>query len=359
MVGISFLVTTSRLRLVIVYRPPYSAKHPVTTSTFFTEPFTDYLESLVMSSEPLIILGDFNIRMDLPHAAYLSTTHELGHTLYLIITRTSDNIIAACPSIGELFSDHFPVFCQIKSDRPQANVTHVLFRKMKSIDPNQFSEAIPSQLYHDPPNDLDSLVSRYNESLRSQLDMYALVLTRDINVRPLAAWFIEDIRNAKRLRRNAEKTWRATRLPVDLAAFKKERNRVVNLMHEARRVYYNQFIDDNSTDQRRLFAASKSLLNMKKDRSLPHIRFHCLQTIWVSFLLPRLPVSGRSWTESLLSTPEPNLESESGDIVFSHFQCQTTETIRHMIKSGKNKSCILDPTPAFLLSACLDSLLPS
>ena len=95
--------------------------------------------------------------------------------------------------------------------------------------------------------------------------MYAPVLTRDIDVRPLAAWFNEDIRNAKRLRRNAEKTWRATRLPVDLAAFKKERNRVVNLMNEARLVYYNPFIEDNSTDGRRLFAASKSLMNMKKD----------------------------------------------------------------------------------------------
>ena len=185
----------------------------MTTSTVLTEPFTDYLKSLVMSSEPLINLGDFNIRMDLPvgytgvdgsYAACLSTTHELGHTLDLIITRTSDNIIAACPSTGELFSDHFPVFCQIRFDRPQANVTHVQFRKMKSIDPKQFSEAIPSfQLYHDPANDLYPIVSCYNESLRTQLDMYALVLTRDINVRPLAAWFNEDIRNAKRLRRNA------------------------------------------------------------------------------------------------------------------------------------------------------------
>ena len=117
--------------------------------------------------------------------------------------------------------------------------------------------------------------------------MYAPVLTRDINVRPLVAWFNEDIRNAKRLRRNAEKTWRATRLSVDLAAFKKERNRVVNLMNETRRVYCNQFIEDNSTDQRRLLAASKSLLNMKKDRCLPHILFHFSQIIWVSFFIAK------------------------------------------------------------------------
>ena len=219
----------------------------------------------------------------------------LGHTLDLIITGTSDNIIAAYHCIGDLFPDNFPLFCEIRSDRPQANVTHVQFRKMKSINPIQFSEAIPSsQLNHDPPNALDSLVSCYNESLRSQLDMYAPVLTRDINVRPLVAWFNEDIRNAKGLRRNAEKTWRATRLPVDLTAFKKERNRVVNSMNEARRAYYNQFIEDNSTGQRRLFVASKSLLNMKKDRSLPHILFHFLQTISVSFFLPRLPISGQS-----------------------------------------------------------------
>ena len=199
----------------------------------------------------------------------MSITHELGHRLDLITTRSSDNIIAACSCIGELFSDHFPVFSQIRSNRPQANVTHVQFRKMKSTDPNQFPEAISSsQLNHDPPNDLHSLFSCYNESLRPQLEMYALVLTRDINVRPLAAWFNEDIRNAKRLRLNAEKTWRAPRLSVDLAAFKKERNRVVNLMNETRRVYFNQFIEDNSTDQKRLFAVSKSLLNMRKDRSL-------------------------------------------------------------------------------------------
>ena len=89
-------------------------------------------------------------------------------------------------------------------------------------------------------------------------------MTRDVIVRPRAPWFNEDIRKAKQTRRRAEKKkkWRTTRPPADLAAFKKERNRVVNLMNEARRVYYNQFIEDNSTDQRRLFMASKSLLNI-------------------------------------------------------------------------------------------------
>ena len=68
---------------------------------------------------------------------------------------------------------------------------------------------------------------------------------------------------------SSKKKWTATRLPVDLVAFKKERNRVMNLMNEARLVYYNPFIEDNSSVRRRLLAASKSLMNMRKGWSLP------------------------------------------------------------------------------------------
>ena len=35
---------------------------------------------------------------------------------------------------------------------------------------------------------------------------------------------------------SSKKKWRAPRLPVDLASFKKERNRVMNLMNEQRLV---------------------------------------------------------------------------------------------------------------------------
>ena len=371
---------TTRLRVVIVYRPPYSVKHPVSTSTFITD-FSDYLESLVISSETLLILGDFNIHMYLTDDTdcrnmsdllvsvglkqhVLQPTHELGHTLDLIITRESDNIITGRPYSGELFSDHFPVFCQLKPERPPGAVKNLQFRKIKSIDRDQFCEAIcSSQLCLEPPNDLDILVNCYNETLRSVLDIYAPVLSRDIIVRPRAPWFNEDIRKAKRTRRRAETKWRTTRLPADLAAFKKERNCVMNLMNEARRVYYNQFIEDNSTDQRRLFMASKSLLNMQLDRSLPpHIDVSLLAHDMGEFFITKIAtirprLDGIS-PSHLPSTSEPDLVSEPSDIVLSDFQCQTVDAIRNMITSGKRKSCILDPIPVTLLSACLDPLLP-
>lgn len=56
---------STRVRIVIVYRPPYSEDHPITAGVFFHE-FAEYLESVVMSSDKLLITGDFNFHMDVP-----------------------------------------------------------------------------------------------------------------------------------------------------------------------------------------------------------------------------------------------------------------------------------------------------
>ncbi|CAB3999943.1 Hypothetical predicted protein, partial [Paramuricea clavata] len=45
---------SSRVRLVVIYRPPYSFNHPATVNMFITE-FADFLESVVMTIEPLLI----------------------------------------------------------------------------------------------------------------------------------------------------------------------------------------------------------------------------------------------------------------------------------------------------------------
>ena len=102
------------LRTIIVYRPPYSTNHPVTIRTFFAE-FCIYLESIVISPEPLLITGDFNIHVeelgDQDGVAFLEIlesmgflqhvdkpTHRAGRTLDLIITRQCDSVLASAPT---------------------------------------------------------------------------------------------------------------------------------------------------------------------------------------------------------------------------------------------------------------------
>ena len=50
-------------RFIVIYRPPYSENHPVTSSMFFTE-FAEYLETTLAVPDQLLFTGDFNFHMD-------------------------------------------------------------------------------------------------------------------------------------------------------------------------------------------------------------------------------------------------------------------------------------------------------
>ena len=110
------------IKLVVVYRPPSSSTHPQPMSLFFEE-FSNYLESIVISTERLLISGDSNLHIEssedtngkkfcelsetfglIKHVAF--PTHTSGHTLDLIISRSiSDVIITELESTLAL-SDH-------------------------------------------------------------------------------------------------------------------------------------------------------------------------------------------------------------------------------------------------------------
>ena len=60
---------TVRLRVIVVYKSPYSHTHPV-TSTFITE-FANFLESVVLLNE-LLICGDFKYMSTYPMTTMLS-----------------------------------------------------------------------------------------------------------------------------------------------------------------------------------------------------------------------------------------------------------------------------------------------
>ena len=146
--------------------------------------------------------------------------------------------------------------------KPPLRIKHAEYSQLKLID-------ITKLVYQDLPNDLNMLLDCYNTTLRSLLDDHAPVCSRHVSTRPRPLWFNEDIIQARRDRRKAERRWRASGLQADLVVFKAKRNYVIHLMNEARCTYYKEFIDENSSDQSKLFRASKSLLNLQADKSLP------------------------------------------------------------------------------------------
>ena len=146
----------------------------------------------------------------------------------------------------------------------------VSYRKLQSLNVVSLNEDLAtSELCQNPSDDLQELVSSYNNTLMAALDKHAPLMTRTIVQRPRVPWFSQEIREAKRQRRKAEKRWRNSRLDSDLAVFKAKRNFTTRLMNKARREFYSNFIDENGGDQKKLFRASQRLFNGTVDDGLP------------------------------------------------------------------------------------------
>ena len=262
---------SSKLRVIVIYRIPYYAAHPVSTSVFLDE-FPAYLESVVMSPEPLLITGDFNIHVDVPNdkdaARFLELltsmgleqhvdkpTHISGHTLDLIITRCSNSLLFAKPIADYLFSDHTTVLCDLESGKPPPRARQVSNRKVKDIDREKLQVVLLlSELCQNIRDTLDELVNSYNTTLAQALDRHAPLRTKVIRSRPLVPWFNEEIKAARGEKRKAERRWRRTGSREDMLAYKAKKNNTNAVMNEARPKFYHNFIQDNSSSQRRSYS---------------------------------------------------------------------------------------------------------
>ena len=368
---------TYRLRLVVIYRVPYSAEHPVSTDVFFSE-FSDYMETVIMSTEKFFILGDFNIHVDVPsdvHARKLQDlfdclgleqhvrepTHTRGHTLDLMISRKCKSVIDGSPRVDRLFSDHFSVVCGLQTPKPAVSVKKHTYRNLKSVNIDQLrSDLMDSELCVNPPSDLENLVSCYNTTLSDTLDRYAPLKTRVVSVRPRLPWFDEDIREAKRARRKAEKRWRKTNSLDDFDHYRKCRNRVTYLLNSARIAFYRDFIEDNSTDQGKLFRATRRLL--KHDILPPHDDKFQLANDMGNFFVKKVTnirkelddaASGACCDPAEYDFPRSVAKS------FHEFTPLSDEDVIALVQRSSKKCCALDPMPTKLASDCIDVLLPT
>ena len=103
--------------------------------------------SIILSSESLLVTGDFNIHVDVvgdPACAkflelhiletmglqqHVNTlTHESGYTLDLILSRQCENLVKTTLVSAYHVSDHWTVTCLLNLDRPGVTSKSVTFR---------------------------------------------------------------------------------------------------------------------------------------------------------------------------------------------------------------------------------------
>ena len=150
--------TSCKLRIIIVYRTPSSENHRVPMSTFLNE-FSELMETVILSKEHLLVLGNFSIHVDVPEnkdaAKFLGLleslgleqhvtepTHVLGHTLDLVITRWTEIVLGLISRSCRYLSDHAAVRCSICINKPAPRAKKITYRKIKSVDINSVKHDI-------------------------------------------------------------------------------------------------------------------------------------------------------------------------------------------------------------------------
>jgi hypothetical protein len=366
---IKVTISSKSYTILTIYRPPS------TSIAAFVSDFTSLLDNLNTQPSELIISGDFNIHVDTPtlptSSSFLSVldsshlqqhvhfpTHKHGHTLDLLISRATSNIVTSVSWTFPFLSDHFAIHAILKVptySRPPH--TTKFTRSLRSIDVSAFSnDILNSPLHSTQPLNLDSYISLFNSTLSSLVDKHAPLKSTSFSPRTQKPYITPIIRAAKSIRSKLETIYRRTRSLADLANFKHQSRALTNLITSSKRHYYRSLIVKHKDRPRQLWAALNSLLSRKSSPTLPITSsFPSLAASFLKFFDDK--ISKLCLAFNAAPSPSIHIHPPRSPPSLQFFQPATTAEIRTAILSSNDSTCSLDIIPTSLLKSSLPALL--
>ena len=374
--GIQMKVLSKDVFIVVIYRPPSSSGN--NSMNCFMEEFSSLLEDYVVKSGSLLIAGDFNFHID--NSSDVSTTnfiylleafnlrlhatqatHRAGNVLDLIIDRNDDeNFVHSVDVHDPMISDHFTLMCSLDIRKPGYERRTISCRNLKLINSDAFRDSIEkSSLLKVDFVDLPQSVELYNSELLSILDFHAPLSTRTVTVRPAAPWYSNEIKIEKRKRRQLERRWRESRLPQDRLRFTEQCRLVNRLLWSSRASYYSQIVNENQSDQRKLFGIVDKLLHAQPDISYPpHSTSSELANCFIKFFVDKINTIHHSLDERCLQDSRLYEDTPVCSCSLDHFVDVPIDDLFSISRPMARKACDLDPIPGSLLITNLDVLMP-
>ena len=142
-----------------------------------------------MTTGKLLILGDFNVHVNSASSEsskfqslldmynlsqnVTSPTHNHGHTLDLVITRTDDETINKTAVTDPLISDHSAITLTLNTSRPPRPKKTVTFRSFKKLDRDAFKADICSSSFLSSSQCPAEVLDNYNTVMTKLLDKHA------------------------------------------------------------------------------------------------------------------------------------------------------------------------------------------
>ena len=333
------------------------------------------MESVLISPGRLLLLGDFNFHiedptkndaqqfMDLIDSLGLKQhvqgpTHERGHTLDLVITRSSEFCAMQFELEDILPSDHSLIRFVTDLNRPRAPLKERITRNISSIDSCDLSQAIQSIQKPKLPEcaSVDQLAERFHDDMSTVLDSVAPAKVKVIRDKPKAPWYTDTLRDTKRELRRLERRWKASHLEVHRQIMKAKRTEYNRMSNEALASYHRTRIE--TSDQKKLFGIIDDIIGEKKSSAsvLPnHDNSQHLAQSFSDFFQGKISKLRDKFPSSM------SLEittASSLPYCFPEFKQVTDSELSEIIQSMNSKSCTLDPIPTKLLKLCLPDVIP-
>ena len=143
-----------------------------------------------------------------------TATHKHGHTLDVVITRDSSNLVSEltvsdhhlCNDGGKITRDHLAVNFKLNITKPARVQKLVEYRKLRCVNVENFKRDIQSSVeLNQSHKSIDSLVHSYNTHLLLLREKHASLIIKTITLHPHAPWFNQEMHEAKHSRRTLER----------------------------------------------------------------------------------------------------------------------------------------------------------
>ena len=265
----------------LIYRPPSGS-----IADFFFE-FGPFVMESQVSCNPVVYLGDFNIWMNVPtdlktiemnkileshnfQNLITQATHISGNLLDLILTSNNSNIIENIlvepyPTI----SDHAMIYFEIRLGSGGSTDKYIEFRNYKNINTSDFSDCLIEnyRVFKQTENCTHGrainsqhcvlcLVQFYREASSTYIAENIPIIKKKIicSDKSKNNWYHgnNNIYNAKKALRKAEKRLYIHKTPENMAEFARLRQAKCKLVDEIKEKYYRTEIEKCSSDSREL-----------------------------------------------------------------------------------------------------------
>jgi hypothetical protein len=273
-----------RVNMVCLYRPPPSKRNKLTDVIFLSElpAFLEYCNNL---SGDLVLMGDFNVHYEAlgspVTARFRDTLEMLGmtqwvtepthlkskHTIDLVITRDSDQLVLSSSQRHDLTSDHSATFVMLNVPKPETAPSFVTVRCINKIDKSAlYSDLVSAVTPEMPLADLNAILSQ-------ALDKHAPLVQRRVLQQKTTPWYAgvaAQLQKLKRERRRAERQWLSSKLTVHKEIYETAKHKVNDLVHSAKTAFYSAKITA-SISCKSLFQNLSTLLGKSQCVKLPTI----------------------------------------------------------------------------------------